>query len=44
MYKGRTGTVAGIDEFRKRCLDYAMYGPAGSDGREGTADDLKSPI
>jgi len=44
VYRGRTGTVAGMDGFCKRCLDYATYGPAGQDGREGTADDLQSPI
>jgi hypothetical protein len=44
VYRGKTGTIAGVDAFIQACMDYAKYGPAGKDGRMGTADDLNPPM
>jgi len=44
VYRAKTGTVAGLDAFITNCVDYAKYGQAGTDGVEGTADDLEAPI
>ncbi len=44
IYRSRTGTAAGVDSFIAACKAYALYGPAGPDGRMGTADDLRPPL
>jgi hypothetical protein len=44
VYRGRTGTFAGAAEFVDSCMKYARYGPAGEDGKMGSADDLAAPL
>lgn len=44
VYRAKKGTVAGMDAFITNCLNYAKYGPAGDDLRDGTADDLADPF
>jgi len=44
VYRAREGTAAGLEEFRKTCLDYVVYGPPGKDQEIGTEDDLAPPI
>jgi len=43
VYKARNGTVSGLEVFLEQCEDYARFGPAGSDARIGTEDDLSLP-
>jgi len=44
VYKARTGTAYGIEEFVARCVKFVEYGAAGEDGKPGTADDLCAPL
>ncbi len=43
VYRARRGTLAGMEEYVARCREYARYGGAGLDGRDGTEDDVPDP-
>jgi hypothetical protein len=44
IYRSRNGTIAGVERFTGRCLDYARFGPVGKDDKMGTEDDIEPPV